>query len=39
MIILVYDTCLYNKKKCYSMSETGQNNATQGEATPMSYTP
>ena len=40
MIILVYDTWLYdNKKKSYSMSETGQNNATQGEATPMSYTP
>ena len=32
MIILVYDTWLYDdKKKSYSMSETGENSATQGE--------
>ena len=32
MIILVYDTWLYDgKKKSYSMSETGKNSATQGE--------
>ena len=32
MIILVYDTWWYDdKKKSYSMSETGQNSATQGE--------
>ena len=32
MIILVYDTWLYDdKKKNYSMSETSENSATQGE--------
>ena len=32
MIILVYDSWLYDdKKKSYSMSETGENSATQGE--------
>ena len=32
MIILVYDTWLYDdKKKSYSMSETGENSATQSE--------
>ena len=32
MIILVYDTWLYDdEKKSYSISETGENSATQGE--------